>query len=104
MGRMSRLNSTVFGSGSPSQSTGSVSSSAAQPAAYGASLNVAQNLNTKQVEQRAQPTANNNVNVSNPNAVLGSRLFNVSNSLQGGPFSQGSSANRRIELQATFAF
>ena len=46
----------------------------------------------------------NNVNVSNPNAVLGSRLFDVSNSLQGGPFSQGSSANRRIELQATFAF
>jgi len=46
----------------------------------------------------------NNVNVSNPNAVLGSKLFDVSNSLQGGPFSQGSSANRRIELQATFAF
>ncbi len=46
----------------------------------------------------------NNVNVANPNAVLGSRLFNVSNSLQGGPFSPGSSANRRIELQATFAF
>ena len=46
----------------------------------------------------------NNVNVANPNAVLGSRLFDVSNSLQGGPFSQGSSANRRIELQATFAF
>jgi len=46
----------------------------------------------------------NNVNVANPNAVLGSRFFGVSNSLQGGPFSQGSSANRRIELQATFAF
>jgi hypothetical protein len=46
----------------------------------------------------------NNVNVSNPNAVLGSRLFDASNSLQGGPFSQGSSANRRIELQASFAF
>jgi hypothetical protein len=46
----------------------------------------------------------NNVNVSNPNAVLGSPLFNQSNSLQGGPFSQGSSANRRIELQATFNF
>jgi len=46
----------------------------------------------------------NNVNVSNPNAVLGSRLFGISNSLQGGPFSPGSSANRRVELQATFAF
>ncbi len=46
----------------------------------------------------------NNVNVSNPNAVLGSSLFGISNSLQGGPFSPGSSANRRIELQATFSF
>ena len=46
----------------------------------------------------------NNVNVANPNAVLGSKLFDVSNALQGGPFSQGSSANRRIELQAIFAF
>jgi hypothetical protein len=46
----------------------------------------------------------NNVNVSNPNAVLGSRLFDQSNSLQGGPFSQGGTANRRIELQATFSF
>jgi hypothetical protein len=46
----------------------------------------------------------NNVNLANPNAVLGSRLFDVSNSLQGGPFSPGSSANRKIELQATFTF
>jgi hypothetical protein len=46
----------------------------------------------------------NNVNVSNPNATLGSRFFDQSNSLQGGPFSQGSSSNRRIELQATFSF
>ena len=46
----------------------------------------------------------NNVNVANPNAVLGSRLFDVSNSLQGGPFSQGGTANRRIDLQATFSF
>jgi len=46
----------------------------------------------------------NNVNVANPNAVLGSRLFDVSNALQGGPFSPGSSANRRVELQATFSF
>jgi hypothetical protein len=46
----------------------------------------------------------NNVNVANPNAVLGSRLFDIPNSLQGGPFSPGSSANRKIELQATFSF
>jgi hypothetical protein len=46
----------------------------------------------------------NDVNVANPNAVLGSRFFGVSNALQGGAFSQGSSSNRRIELQATFAF
>ena len=46
----------------------------------------------------------NNVNVANPNAVLGSRLFDVSNALQGGPFSQGSAANRRVDLQATFSF
>ena len=31
-------------------------------------------------------------------------LFGISNSLQGGPFSSGSSANRRIDLQATFSF
>lgn len=46
----------------------------------------------------------NNVNAANPNAVVGSRLFDVPNSLQGGPFSPGSAANRRIELQATFSF
>jgi len=46
----------------------------------------------------------NNVNVANPNAVLGSRLFDVSNGLQGGPFSQGSAANRRLDLLATFSF
>ena len=46
----------------------------------------------------------NNVNVSNPNAVLGSKLFGISNSLQGGPFSPGSAANRRLDLQATFSF
>jgi hypothetical protein len=46
----------------------------------------------------------NNVNVANPNAVLGSPLFNQSNALQGGPFSQGGTANRRIDLQATFSF
>jgi hypothetical protein len=46
----------------------------------------------------------NNVNVANPNAVLGSRLFDVSNALQGGPFSPGSAANRRLDLLATFSF
>ena len=46
----------------------------------------------------------NNVNAANPNAVVGSRLFDVPNSLQGGPFSPGSAANRKIELQATFSF
>jgi hypothetical protein len=46
----------------------------------------------------------NNVNLANPNAVLGSSLFGTSTSLQGGPFSPGSSANRRVELQATFSF
>ena len=46
----------------------------------------------------------NNVNASNPNAVIGSRLFDVSNSLQGGPFSPSSAANRRLDLQVTFSF
>ncbi len=46
----------------------------------------------------------NNVNVSNPGGVLGSKFFGVSNALQGGPFSPGSAANRRLDLQATFSF
>ena len=46
----------------------------------------------------------NNVNVASPGGVLGSRYFGVSNALQGGPFSPGSAANRRIDLQATFSF
>jgi len=46
----------------------------------------------------------NNVNVSNPNGTLGSRLFDIPNSLQGGPFSPGNAVNRRIELQAQFSF
>jgi Carboxypeptidase regulatory-like domain len=45
----------------------------------------------------------NKVNVANPGGVLGSPLFDVSNSLQGGPFGTAS-ANRRIDLQATFSF
>jgi hypothetical protein len=47
----------------------------------------------------------NNYNLANPNGVVGSRLFDVSNSPQlGGPFSPGTAANRKIELQATFSF
>jgi hypothetical protein len=46
----------------------------------------------------------NNVNAANPSAVLGSRFFNVPNALQGGPFSPGTAANRKLELQATFSF
>ncbi len=45
----------------------------------------------------------NNVNLANPGGALGSQLFNVSNALAGGPFSS-SSANRRIDVQATFSF
>jgi len=46
----------------------------------------------------------NNVNVSNPGGVVGSRYFDVSNALQGGPFSPSSAANRRLDLIATFSF
>ena len=46
----------------------------------------------------------NNLNVASPNSVFGSNTFGVSTGLQGGPFSQGSAANRKIELQATFSF
>jgi hypothetical protein len=46
----------------------------------------------------------NNVNVTNPNAVLGSPLFNVSNALLGGPYAPSSAANRRLDLVATFNF
>lgn len=46
----------------------------------------------------------NNVNVANPGGVLGSRFFDQSNALQGGPFSPSSAANRRLDLQATFSF
>ena len=46
----------------------------------------------------------NNVNVANPNGTLGSRLFDIPNSLQGGPFSPGNAINRRIELQAQLSF
>ncbi|MGA9307704.1 MAG: carboxypeptidase regulatory-like domain-containing protein, partial [Candidatus Sulfotelmatobacter sp.] len=45
----------------------------------------------------------NNVNLANPAGVLGSRFFDTSNSLQGGPFSTGA-AVRRIDFFATFNF
>jgi hypothetical protein len=43
------------------------------------------------------------VNFGNPSGILGSRFFDSPNGLQGGPFSN-SSANRRIDLIATFNF
>jgi hypothetical protein len=46
----------------------------------------------------------NNVNVANPGGVVGSRYFDVSNTIQGFPFSPGTTANRRIDLTAQFAF
>ena len=45
----------------------------------------------------------NKVNFGNPSGILGSRFFDTPNGLQGGPFSN-SSANRRIDLIATFNF
>jgi hypothetical protein len=45
----------------------------------------------------------NKVNFANPSGILGSRFFDTSNQLQGGPFSN-SAANRRVDLQATFSF
>jgi hypothetical protein len=46
----------------------------------------------------------NKVNFGNPSGILGSRFFDTSNSLAtNGPFSNGS-ANRRIDLLATFSF
>ena len=46
----------------------------------------------------------NNVNVANPGGVLGSRYFDVSNTIQGFPFSPGTTANRRLDLTAQFTF
>jgi hypothetical protein len=45
----------------------------------------------------------NDVNLSNPSGVLGSRFFDTANSIQGGPFSTGT-AVRRVDLIATFSF
>jgi len=46
----------------------------------------------------------NNVNVTNPGGVLGSRFFGVSNNIVGFPYSPGSTADRRIDLTAQFQF
>jgi len=46
----------------------------------------------------------NNVNLSNPGGTLGSLFFDRANSIQGFPFSPGTTANRRIDLVATFSF
>jgi hypothetical protein len=46
----------------------------------------------------------NNVNLSNPGGTLGSLFFDRSNNIQGFPFSPGTTANRRIDLVATFSF
>jgi Carboxypeptidase regulatory-like domain len=46
----------------------------------------------------------NNVNVSNPNGVLASRLFDISNNIWGYPYSPGTTANRRLDLTAQFTF
>ncbi|MFZ0732846.1 MAG: carboxypeptidase regulatory-like domain-containing protein [Candidatus Sulfotelmatobacter sp.] len=46
----------------------------------------------------------NNLNLANPNGTVGSPLFGVSNNIQGFPFSPGTTANRRIDLVATFSF
>jgi hypothetical protein len=46
----------------------------------------------------------NNVNVTNPGGVVGSRFFGVSNDILGFPYSPGTTANRRIDLTAQFTF
>jgi hypothetical protein len=45
----------------------------------------------------------NKVNFGNPSGILGSRFFDTPNDLQSPPFSNNS-ANRRIDLLATFSF
>ena len=46
----------------------------------------------------------NNLNVANPGGVVGSRYFGVSNTIQGFPYSPGTTANRRLDLTAQFTF
>ena len=45
------------------------------------------------------PNVFNNVKVANPSAFLGFRFFDVPNALQGGPFSPGTAANRRLSYK-----
>jgi hypothetical protein len=42
--------------------------------------------------------------LANPGGVLGSPFFGVSNNITGFPYSPGTTANRRIDLVATFSF
>jgi hypothetical protein len=46
----------------------------------------------------------NDVNLTNPSGVVGSRLFNVSNNIAGYPYSPGTTSNRRLDLTAQFTF
>jgi hypothetical protein len=46
----------------------------------------------------------NNVNLANPGGVLGSPFFGGFNNIVGFPYSPGTTANRRIDLIATFSF
>jgi carboxypeptidase family protein len=46
----------------------------------------------------------NNVNLATPIGNLSSPLFGQANGLAGGPYSSGSTANRRIDLQVSFSF
>lgn len=46
----------------------------------------------------------NNVNLTNPSGVVGSKLFDVSNNVTGYPYSPGTTANRRVDLTAQFTF
>jgi Carboxypeptidase regulatory-like domain len=46
----------------------------------------------------------NNVNVTNPGGVVGSKFFGVSNDILGFPYAPGTTANRRIDLTAQFTF
>jgi hypothetical protein len=46
----------------------------------------------------------NDVNLTTPSGVVGSRLFDVSNNITGYPYSPGTTSNRRLDLTAQFTF
>jgi hypothetical protein len=46
----------------------------------------------------------NNVNLTTPSGVVGSRLFDISNNITGYPYSPGTTSNRRLDLTAQFTF